>query len=275
VSGRLAGKVAVITGAASGIGAETASRFVDEGARVVVADVQVDGSRAVAERLGPAAVAAQCDVTSEEQVAAAVDLAVERFGRLDVMFNNAGIIGATGPIARSVMSDVDFTFDVILRGAFVGMKHAARVMEPQQSGVILTTSSPAGLVGGLGAHAYSAAKAAVIGLTQSVAAELRPKGIRANTIVPGAVVSAMTADIVAGDHKDLDTAARILQESALMGRPGYPSDIAAAALYLASDDAAFVTAATLVVDGGRVGAPGDSPYARGEPFTMLEAGRRR
>jgi NAD(P)-dependent dehydrogenase (short-subunit alcohol dehydrogenase family) len=242
---------------------------------VVVADVQRDAGRAAADRLGDAAHFVACDVTDEDQIAGAVDAAVDRWGRLDVMFNNAGIIGATGPIARSVTADVDLTFSVILRGAFLGMKHAARVMEPARSGVILTTSSPAGLVGGMGAHAYSAAKAAVIGLTQSVAAELRPKGIRVNAIVPGAVVSAMTADIVAGDPNALERATQILQESALMDRPGLPSDIAAGALYLASDDAAFVTGTALVIDGGLVGAPGSSPYAQGEPFTMLEAGRRR
>jgi NAD(P)-dependent dehydrogenase (short-subunit alcohol dehydrogenase family) len=154
------------------------------------------------------------------------------------------------------------------------MKHAARVMEPQRSGVILSTSSPAGLVGGLGAHAYGAAKAGVIGLTYSVAAELRPKGIRVNAIVPGAVVTPMTADIVVGDPHDIEGANRAMQEAALMDRTGQPEDIAAAAVYLASDDAAFVTASTLVVDGGLVHAPGDSPYAQSEPEGLLEAGRR-
>ena len=271
---RLHGRVAVITGAGSGIGAGTAVRFVREGCRVVIADIQDEAGSRVADDLGPAAVYTRCDVTSEADIASAVDLAMERFGRLDIMFNNAGIIGATGPVARSRTADVDLTLSVILRGAFLGMKHAARVMEPAGSGVILSTSSPAGLVGGLGAHAYSAAEAGVIGLTQSVAAELRPKGIRVNAIVPGAVVSAMTADIVVGDARDLDGAARVLQESALMARPGLPDDIAAAAAYLASDDAAFVTGTALVVDGGLVNAPGSSPYAQGEPSTMLEAGRR-
>lgn len=272
--GRLAGRVAVITGGGSGIGEGTATRFVSEGCRVVIADIQAHAGRAVAERFGADAYYVRCDVTDEDDVAGAVDAAVDRFGRLDIMFNNAGIIGATGPIARSVTADVDLTFAVILRGTFLGMKHAARVMEPAGSGVILSTSSPAGLVGGLGAHAYGAAKAGVIGLTRSVAAELRPKGIRVNAIVPGAVVSAMTADIVVGDPSDLDGATRAMHRSALMSRPGLPSDIAAGALYLASDDAAFVTGATLVIDGGLVGAPGDSPYAQGEPTGMLEGGRR-
>ena len=274
MSGRLDGKVAVVTGGSSGIGAGTVRRFVSEGCRVVIADVQRDPGELLAKELGETVVFASCDVTREDDVAAAVDLAVERFGRLDVMFNNAGIVGATGPIARSVMADVDLTVAVILRGAFVGMKHAARVMEPIHSGVILSTSSPAGLVGGLGAHAYSAAKAAIIGLTQSVAAELRPKGIRVNAIVPGAVVSAMTADIVRGDPSDLKGVTVALAEASPMGRPGLPEDIAAAATYLASDDASFVTGSTLVVDGGLTYAPGDSPYAQGEPVGLLEGGRR-
>jgi NAD(P)-dependent dehydrogenase (short-subunit alcohol dehydrogenase family) len=132
-------------------------------------------------------------------------------------------------------------------------------------------------VGGMGAHGYSAAKAAVIGLSQSVAAELRPKGIRVNAIVPGAVVTAMTADIVVGDPGDLAGATEAMQATALMSRPGLPEDIAAGALYLASDDAAFVTGSTLVVDGGLTWAPGTSPYGTRDfetPVGLLEGGRR-
>jgi NAD(P)-dependent dehydrogenase (short-subunit alcohol dehydrogenase family) len=274
---RLDGRVAVVTGGSSGIGAGTVRRFVAEGCRVVIADVQREAGELLAKELGDRAYFQPCDVTREEDIAAVVDEAVARFGRLDVMFNNAGIIGATGPIARSVTADVDLTLAVILRGTFLGMKHAARVMEPNHAGVILSTSSPAGLIGGMGAHAYSAAKAGIIGLTQSVAAELRPKGIRVNAIVPGAVVSAMTADIVVNDPGDLDGATEALQATALMSRPGLPQDIAAAALYLASDDAAFVTGSTLTVDGGLTWAPGPSPFATGEyetPVGLLEGGRR-
>ena len=275
--GRLAGRVAVITGGASGIGAATVRRFVAEGASVVVSDVQVDEGTALCAQLGSQTRFIRTDVTQEDDVANAVDLAVSEFGQLDVMFNNAGILGAMGPIAKSLMDDVDLTFAVILRGTFVGMKHAARVMVPRGQGVILSTSSPAGVVGGFGAHAYSAAKAGVIGLTQSVAAELRPKGVRVNCIVPGAIVTAMTADLTVGDPRDLDGATDAMRADSLMERPGVPEDIAAGALYLASDDAAFVTGHTLAIDAGMTSAIGPSPFARGryeEPMGILEGGRR-
>ncbi len=274
---RLEGRVAVITGGGSGIGAASVERFVAEGARVVIADVQEEQGRALCERLGAATRFVRTDVTVEADMANAVDTAVAEFGQLDIMFNNAGIMGALGPISKSVMSDVDMTFAVILRGAFHGMKHAARVMEPRRTGAILTTSSPAGLVGGVGAHAYSAAKAAVLGLTRSVAAELRPKGIRVNAIIPGAILSAMTADIVKGDPHDLEGAKDALADFSLMGRVGMPEDIAAGALYLCSDDASLVTGISLEVDAGMCSAPGDSPFATGdysEPIGMLEGGRR-
>lgn len=274
---RLAGKVAVITGAASGIGAATAWRFVEEGAMVVLADVQGEVGTALATSLGAHARFHHCDVAVESDVAATVDYAVAEFGRLDVMFNNAGIFGATGSIAKSNMKDVDRTFDVILRGCFLGTKHAARVMIPQGWGCIISTTSPGGMHGGLGPHAYSAAKAGVIGLTQSVAAELRHYRIRVNAIAPGAVVSAMTADIVTGDHTDLDATTQALSGVDVAGRPGIPEDIAAGVAYLASDDAVFVTGSTLMVDGGVTYANGPSPFATGDnvdPQGFHEAGRR-
>jgi len=275
--GRLAGRVAVITGGASGIGEATVRRFVAEGARVVIADVQDDQGQALAGALGDGTRFVHTDVTDEAQVANAVDNAVSSFGRLDVMFNNAGIIGAVGSIAKLTIDDYAFTVDVHLRGAFLGMKHAARVMEPQGSGVILSTSSPAAVAGGLGPHVYSAAKAGIIGLSQSVAAELRPKGIRVNVIMPGATLTPMTADLIAGDPRSIADAREAMDKTSLMNRPGLPEDIAAAAVYLASDDAAFVTGETLRVDAGMTTAPGDSPFAQGplaELGLIREGGRR-
>jgi NAD(P)-dependent dehydrogenase (short-subunit alcohol dehydrogenase family) len=261
---RLDGRVAVITGGARGIGEGTARRFVAEGASVVVADVEVEAGTALAAELGERCRFVRTDVAQEQDIAAVVDAAVEWFGRLDVMFNNAGVMGASGSIARLRLDDVEATFAVDLIGPLLGMKHAARVMRTQRSGVILTSSSPAGLVGGLGPHAYSAAKCAVIGLTRSVAAELRPHGIRVNVIVPGATVSGMTAGLTTGDPADLTGAAERLSRTALMARPVLPEDIAGAAVYLASDDAALVTGCVLPVDAGMVSAPGHSPFATGE-----------
>lgn len=276
-SHRLDGRVAVVTGGASGIGEGTVRRFHAEGARVVVADLQEDAGRALEDELGPDVVFARTDVTVEEDVAAAVDTAVSRFGRLDVMFNNAGVIGAVGPIDQTVLDDADLTVAVNLRGVVCGLKHAARVMKPRRSGCIISTSSPAALLGGVGAHLYSAVKAGVIGLSNSVAAELREYGIRVNTIVPGAVVSAMTAGVVGDGAQDIDGARSAMSRTALMGRPLEPDDIAAGALYLASDDAALVTGITLPVDAGMTGARDNSPYTRGRyarPDGVLHAGTR-
>jgi len=277
MSGRLAGKVAVITGGASGIGEGTTRRFHAEGARVVIGDIQDGPGAALAGELGEGAVFARTDVSREEDVAGLVDTAVERFGRLDVMFNNAGVMGAFGAIDRTRLSDADLTIAINLRGVLCGMKHAARVMKPQRSGVILSTSSPAGILGGVGPHVYSAVKAGIIGLSNSVAAELRRFGVRCNVIVPGAVVSPMTAELVAGGAADLGGAQAALSGTAYMDRPLRPADVAAGALYLASDDASFVTGVVLPVDAGMTGAGGSSPFATGryeEPVGLLEAGRR-
>lgn len=264
-AGRLAGRVAVVTGGASGIGAGTVERLVADGASVVIADIQAEAGKALADRLGAATRFVQTDVTSEADVEGAVAAAVENFGRLDLMFANAGIIGAYGSIATMRASDVDLTFAVDLKGPLLAMKHAARVMMPQRAGVILATSSPAGVVGGVGAHAYSAAKAGIVGLVRSVAAEMRPYGIRVNAIVPGAIVSAMTADLVTGDPLALDQTARALSADALLpGPPGQPADIAAAVSFLASDDARFITGHTLTVDAGLTSITGPSPMAIGK-----------
>jgi NAD(P)-dependent dehydrogenase (short-subunit alcohol dehydrogenase family) len=274
---RFTGRVAVVTGAASGIGAGCIERFHREGASVVLADVQAAAGQALADRLGERALFVRCDVSDEQSVAQLVDTAVDRFGRLDILYANAAVLGAVGPIAKLRMEDADLTLAVNLRGVILCMKHAVRVMQPQRSGAILATSSPGGIVGGVGPHVYSAAKAGVIGLVQSVAAEVRPYGIRVNAIVPGAILTPMTADIVTGDAADLEGADAALAPTNLMGRPGLPADIAGAAAYLASDDAAFVTGSTFTIDGGYTHAPGDSPFAReqfAEPTALLEGGRR-
>jgi len=251
MSGRLDGKVAVITGAASGIGAGTARMFVKEGAKVILADMQTDAGMALANELGGAARFAQCNVMIEDEVAAAVDLAVSEFGSLDVMFNNAGIVGSVGRISETSVEAWDNTVAILLRGVFLGVKHAARVMLTQNSGVIINTSSTAGILGGLGLHAYTAAKHGVIGLTKSVANELAPNGIRVNAISPGNTVTAMTATVTSGDPDAIDDATQKIAAGSPLGYAGVPDDIAAAALYLASDDARYVSGHTLVVDAGQ------------------------
>jgi NAD(P)-dependent dehydrogenase (short-subunit alcohol dehydrogenase family) len=251
MTGRLEGKVALITGGASGLGEATVRLFVAEGARVVIADLQTERGQALARELGEAAIYQHMDVTCEPDVAAAVDRAVAHFGRLDCTFNNAGIVGAVGPIQDIPIEEYDFTMSILLRGVFLGMKHSARVMKAQRSGSILSCSSNAGLVGGLGPHVYSAAKAALIGLTRNVAAELTYFGVRVNCIAPGNIATPMMAGILSDDPDNVEAISKALDSSSpIKNRGGRPSDVAYAALYLASDEAAFVNGHTLVVDAG-------------------------
>ena len=168
----LQGKVAVITGGASGIGESAARLFVAEGAKVVIADMQQERGAALAEELGPAALFRQVEVRQEAEVKAAVDLALETWGRLDCMFNNAGFGGVLGPIEDTPAEDFDLTMDVLVRGVFLGMKHAVPTMKKQGSGSIINTGSIAGVTAGRGPIFYSAAKAAVVHLSKVTAMEL-------------------------------------------------------------------------------------------------------
>jgi len=280
VSGRVAGKVVAITGAASGLGEATARLMAAEGARVVLADIQDDRGERLAAELGDGARYVRCDVTSEPQVAGVVDTAVEQFGRLDCMFNNAGIVGAHGGIDEIPLEEYEYTMAVLLRSVFLGMKHAARVMKPQASGVILTTSSIGGLQGGLGPHVYGAAKAAVVALTKNVAAELGAWSIRVNAIAPGKILTPMNAANIVGDPDAMDEAREAFRtRTPLRGRIGEAADIAHAALWLASDDAGFVSGHTLVVDGGLTTgtkenvAPGEHGRWASRRDLVREAGR--
>ncbi len=250
MTGRLNGKVAVVTGGASGIGEGTVRRFLEEGARCVLADLQDERGEELARELGAGSFFVHADVSDEAQVANLVEQAVARFGRLDCMFNNAGILGVVGPIAETETGAWQRTMDVLLNSVFYGIKHAARVMMRQRSGTIINTASSAGLRAGLGPHAYTTAKHAVVGLTQSVATELGRYQIRVNAIAPGATVSGMTAYVSTGDASALDEASRRIARKVPLGRPGYPLDIANAALYLASDESSWTNGAVLVVDAG-------------------------
>jgi NAD(P)-dependent dehydrogenase (short-subunit alcohol dehydrogenase family) len=259
MSGRLEGKVAAITGAASGFGAATARRFVEEGARLVLGDIQE----------GPGA-------TREEDIAAMVDRAVSAYGQLDIMFNNAGIVGAVGPISTTPANEWSATLDILLNGVFYGMKHAARVMQPRKTGSIISMASTAGLMGGLGPHAYAAAKHAVVGLTKNVGAELCRYGIRVNAIAPAGMATAMVANVMTGDHTAIEaTKAALAKNSPLLDRAGTAEDVANAALWLASDESGYTNGHTLTTDAGTTtgSSPNNPAFDTYQPM-FREAGKK-
>ncbi len=270
--GELDGKVAIVTGGASGIGEATVKLFRREGASVVAADVQDERGKRLAEDLGVGVVYQHADVSQEADVKALVDLAVSELGRLDCLFNNAGFGGARGAIHEIPVDEFDATLGVLLRGVFLGMKHAAPVMKRQGSGSIISTASVAGLQAGFGPHAYSAAKAAVIQLTRTVATELGESGVRVNCICPGGIATPLLASIFGGEGEAaLGSLRSILALAQPIRRAGLPEDIARAALWLASDDSSFVNGQAIVVDGGlSAGRPWSQtpePMRRHEPMT--------
>jgi NAD(P)-dependent dehydrogenase (short-subunit alcohol dehydrogenase family) len=255
MSDRLIGKVCVITGGASGIGKASALRFLHEGAFVVVGDLNAANREQFlleAAQLGHGdrVRASSVNVALEADVAALVDQAVECFGRLDVMFNNAGIGGAFGSVTDVTVEDWDETFAVLVRGVFLGVKHATKAMLRNDVGAnvtrgsIINTASVAGISGGGGPVAYSAAKAAVINMTKTLSLELGSERVRVNAIAPGAI---QTPLLQQGRRVDVTEVAGTLQPWPDGGRP---EDIAATALFLASDESQFVTGETIIVDGG-------------------------
>jgi NAD(P)-dependent dehydrogenase (short-subunit alcohol dehydrogenase family) len=272
--GRLAGKVAVVTGGASGIGEGTVRLFAAEGARVLIADVQDERGRGLAGELGAGTAYAHTDVRDEAQIEAAVGEAVARFGRLDCLFNNAGAAGVTGGIERLTADGFDATMALLVRAVLLGMKHAAPVMRRQGSGSIISTASVAGLHAGFGPHVYSAAKAAVIQLTASVAMELAEDGIRVNCICPGAIATPIFGTSLGLSREAADQSVGIVKSVLAtrqpLARTGLPDDIAHAALWLASDDSSFVTGHALVVDGGlSVGRPWRETQAGAAAFRKV------
>ena len=254
MAGRLDGKVALITGACSGIGLGAVELFVREGARVVAADLQDEKGAMLERRFADLARYIHCDVTVEADVAGACALAGEAFGGLDVLFNNAGHAGLPGGVETITVEGWDAVFALLVRGPALGMKHARPLMMARGGGSIINTASIAGLQAGWGPLAYSTAKAAEIHMSRCAAAELSPHRIRVNAICPGLIATSIfgTALGMARDGAD-QLAAMVAQRGAVaqpIPKSGLPEDIAAAALYLASDDSVFVTGTHLVVDGG-------------------------
>jgi NAD(P)-dependent dehydrogenase (short-subunit alcohol dehydrogenase family) len=267
MSGRLAGKVAVITGATSGIGEATARRFVAEGACVVAAGRNTERGAALENELGRRATFVQADVVYETGVVDAVSAAVECFGRLDCLFNNAGA-AMPGEIETITEAEFDTAMRTLVGSVLFGIKHAARVMRPQGGGVIINNSSIAALRARQGGYVYSVAKAAVTHATHLAAVELAAHGIRVNAISPGAIAtpifwggSQIAARLPDADNERKQAKLeRNLAHATPTPRSGRADDIAAAALFLASDEASFINGHDLVVDGGRVWAYHEAPF---------------
>src|SRR3989442_8579914 len=230
---RLKGKVALIAGGASGIGEATVRLFVEEGAAVMLAEIDDDRGRRLAGELGSRAGYVHTDVSREADIKTAVDETCKRFGQLDCIFNNAGYAGVGGKIEDVSAEGFDATIGVLLRGVFLGMKHAAPVMKRQGSGSIISTASVAGLRTGLGPHIYSAAKAAVIHLTHSVAMELGESGVRVNCICPGGIATPFFGKPLGLTPERAKAIIPLMkggpEDMRPFKRPGLPEDIARAA----------------------------------------------
>jgi NAD(P)-dependent dehydrogenase (short-subunit alcohol dehydrogenase family) len=243
--------VCLVTGGASGIGAACVRRFAAAGYCVAFGDVQEKKGRALAAELGEDVCFMPLDVRLEADFARAVDAALGRWGRLDCVVNNAAVAGVLGPIAEIPLDEYEHTCSVVQRSVFLGLREAARAMQPRRSGSIVNIASVAGLSGGYGPHVYSACKAAVIALTKSVALELAESGIRVNAVCPGNVETPIHTGVT--DQRWIERMARIRpghRDDQAIDRMGQPGEIAAAVLWLASTEASYVTGHTLTVDGG-------------------------
>ena len=268
MSERLSGKVAVITGATSGIGEATAELFVKEGAKVIVAGRSEEAGNGIADRLGENAIFHRTDVMEESDIKSCIETAVETYGRLDCLFNNAG--GLTpGELETVTQDDFDYSMRLLVGSVVFGIKHAALIMKEQQSGCILNNSSIAGIRSNNGQYLYSTAKAGVTHLTRIAGEQLGRWGIRVNSISPGAVATPIFwgGSARARTLEDEDNARKLekltgnLAKATALKKAGFPSDIANTALFLASDEGAFISCQDIVVDGGRTALFHEPPQA--------------
>jgi len=256
MAAELSGKVAIVTGGASGLGRASVELFVKEGAKVVIADVDTARGEDLARTLGPAALFKRTDVANADEVQALVDFAVSRFGGLHVMFNNAGIPGSTHPrFLDDPLTDFQRMMDVNLLAVMLGTQRAARHMAQHGGGSIINNSSIAAIKAGFGVIIYRAAKAAVVHFTKCVAIDLAEYGVRVNCIAPGHIRTEMTAYSTPGMTPEViervkKAAASVTDSSRPLKRHGTPDDVAQAALYLASERSAQITGVVLPVDGG-------------------------
>ncbi len=250
--GALDGKIAIITGGTSGIGERMVELFVAEGAKAVVAARRQEEGQAMEKRLGIRFIRA--DVASEADVKAMIDQTVKWFGRVDCLVNNAGVPAPMVSITETDVATIDRVLAVNVRGVLLCIKHVAPVMLSQGTGSIVNIGSGAGLRGGVSGHIYSASKGAVHALTRSAAAELGEKGIRVNTIVPGAIATGIFAKAAGLEGAKAERAADVVKDIFAdlqpIPRSGMPEDIARAAIYLASDASSFINGQDIVVDGG-------------------------
>jgi 3alpha(or 20beta)-hydroxysteroid dehydrogenase len=246
--GRLAGKVALITGGAGGIGKITAERFLKEGAKVVLVDLYEEALQEVKKELGSHGeiLIIQADVSKEADVRNYVNQTVEQFGRIDVFFNNAGIVGKMAPLVDLNVEDFDQVMTVNVRGVFLGLKYVLPVMTKQGFGSVINTSSVSGLQGSPKLSPYIASKHAVVGLTKAAAIEVAKANVRVNSIHPSPVNTSMARDLEEGLNVDQERLAKTIP----LRRYGESSDIANLVLFLASDESAFITGGQYRVDGG-------------------------